>query len=143
MQPSNTLDSHRLAKWAEKEGKGNELSEMLLHAFFTENKNFGDKETLLEIVEKVGLDRTKASEVLSAEDYIEEVKGDIKQAAEIGAMGVPFFVINGKYAIPGSRSEDVFSNAIQKAAEEEGIKPSLKMIGGESGSICNSGSCDS
>jgi predicted DsbA family dithiol-disulfide isomerase len=49
---------------------------------------------------------------------LEEVKGDIKQAAEIGAMGVPFFVINRKYAISGSRSEDVFSSAILKAVEE-------------------------
>ena len=52
-------------------------------------------------------------------------------------MGVLFFVINGKYAISGSRSEDVISNAILKAAEEEGFKPPLKMIGGESGGTCN------
>lgn len=142
MQPSNTRDSHRLAKWAEKEGKSDELNEMLFHAFFTENKDFGDKETLLGIIEKIGLDRTKAIEVLESEHYIEEVKSDIKQAAEVGVRGVPFFVINGKYAISGSRSEEVFSNAILKAAEEEGIKPSLEMIGGESSGTCNENGCD-
>ena len=59
---------------------------------------------------------------MALRSVLEEVKGDIdiKQAAEIGAMGVPLFVINRKYAISGSRSEDVFSSATLKAIEEEG-----------------------
>ena len=57
---------------------------------------------------------------MALRSVLEEVKGDIKQAAEIGAMGVPLIVINRKYAISGSRSEDVFSSAILKAIEEEG-----------------------
>ena len=57
---------------------------------------------------------------MALRSVLEEVKGDIKQAAEIGEMGVPLIVINRKYAISGSRSEDVFSSATLKAIEEEG-----------------------
>ena len=78
---------------------------------------------------------------MALRSVLEEVKGDIKQAAEIGAMGVPLFVINRKYAISGSRSKDVFSSATLKAIEEEGIKPSLKIIGGDASGFCNGESC--
>src|SRR5699024_10923138 len=52
---TNTLDAHRLVQYAAKKGKGNRLTEALLHAHFTESKNISDHATLTEIGLSIGL----------------------------------------------------------------------------------------
>lgn len=44
---------------------------------------------------------------------------------------VPYFVINNKYAVPGAQPQDIFEQALNQVAEEEGItpKPKLQIFG--------------
>ena len=46
------------------------------------------------------------------------VMADIDEAQELGIRGVPFFVINRKYAISGAQETDVFLDTLQKAFAE-------------------------
>ena len=55
--------------------------------------------------------------------------------------GVPFFVLNNKYAVSGAQPKEVFKNALQKIAEEEGIKPTLKTFGSTDGGVCGPDGC--
>ncbi|WP_075619307.1 DsbA family oxidoreductase [Paenisporosarcina indica] len=117
---ANTFDAHRLAKWAEEQGKAAEISERLLKTHFIETMEIGRHEVLLGLVDEMGLDRTKAAEVLSSNAYENEVKQDIQDGLSLGVQGVPFFVINRKYAISGAQPAETFANALKKVAEEEG-----------------------
>ena len=121
IKPANTFDAHRLAKWAGAQGKPAEVSERFLKAYFIEAQEIGRHEVLLNLVEEIGLNRTQAAEVLSSDLYEAEVKQDIQEGMAIGVQGVPFFVINRKYAISGAQSSETFAQAIRKVAEEEGI----------------------
>ena len=122
MKPSNTFKAHRLAKWAGKRGKEAELTELLLHSYFIEGKEIGRNEILIDLAEQVGLDRAEAERILSSDEFSDEVRGDIKEAMQIGVRGVPFFVLNDKYSISGAQTTETFEGALRQVANEEGIK---------------------
>ncbi|HWK22556.1 MAG TPA: DsbA family oxidoreductase [Ureibacillus sp.] len=141
MKEANTTSAHRLAKWANTKGKGEQLSERILQSYFLEGGAIGKQEVLLNLVEEVGLDKEEALEVLKSEKFVDKVEQDISEAQNLGVRGVPFFVIDNKYGISGAQPKDVFDQAITKAADEAGLKPRIKMVG-ESGEICADGQCD-
>lgn len=115
---TNMFDAHRLTQFAAKYGKMNEMAERLFHAYFTESKHLGDRETLTALAEEVGLDRVEAANMLAGSDYSQEVRADEQEASALGIRGVPFFVINRKYAVSGAQPSEVFLEALQKAWDE-------------------------
>lgn len=119
MTPANTFNAHRLAKLAEQEGVGTEISERLLEAYFIDGEKIGTEDVLLKIAEKAGLASDRVKEVLESDEFAAEVQSDIAEAGQIGVRGVPFFVINRKYAISGAQPAEAFANALRKVAEEE------------------------
>ncbi|SES92641.1 protein disulfide-isomerase [Salinibacillus kushneri] len=119
MKPTNTFDAHRLAKYAKTQGKEKELIENFLHGYFTENKNVGDIDTIADIAEDSGIDRDQALEVLNDETaYAGDVREDEQMAQQMGASGVPFFVINRKYSLSGAQPLDTFKEALEKVWKE-------------------------
>lgn len=141
MKNANTNAAHRLAKWAAKKGKGPELSERILKAYFLEGAAIGRHEVLLKLAEEVGLNRQDAQAVLKSDEFAAEVEQDILEAQSLGVRGVPFFVIDNKYGISGAQPQPLFNQTIEKAANEAGLKPKLKIIG-DNGSVCSDGQCD-
>ncbi|WP_302622195.1 DsbA family oxidoreductase [Brevibacillus laterosporus] len=115
---TNTFDAHRLAKYAFKQGKMNPMTQELFQAYFTDSRHLGDHETLVELAVKVGLDRDEALKVLADDDYSVDVRSDEEEASRLGVSGVPFFVIDRKYAVSGAQSTDMFLNALQTAWKE-------------------------
>ncbi|MEI5906999.1 DsbA family oxidoreductase [Bacillus spongiae] len=144
MIPTNTFDAHRLAKYSSTKGKEAALTEELLKAHFTDSKHIGDHETLLDLAEKVGLDRGESKAVLEGNDYHESVRGDESEAHTIGVQGVPFFVINDKYAISGAQPTEVFVGALEKVKEEEKQASKLQPLTSteEKGMVCDDNGCE-
>src|SRR5690625_487736 len=142
MKVVNTFKAHRLSKLAEQEDVGDKVTEKLLHSYFVEGKAIGDNDVLLKIAENVGLNKEQAEQVLHSTDYADEVNADIEEAGQIGVQGVPFFVINRKYAISGAQPMKSFVDALEKVAEEEGIKPKLTVLNDESSGVCTDDSCN-
>lgn len=142
MMEANTLAAHRLVKWAETKNKDAELTEQLMHQYFIEAKNVGNHRVLLNIVEAVGLSSSEAQQVLESDQFMSEVQLDIAEAGQIGVQGVPFFVVNRKYAISGAQPLEAFVEALEQIAEEEGIRPKLKPMGKKKTSYCTGDSCD-
>ena len=118
MSPANTFNAHRLAKLAEQESLGGAMAEELLHTHFVAAKKIGTKEVLLEVAEKVGISKERAQDMLESDEFAEEVRADIAEARQIGVQGVPFFVINRKYAISGAQPAEAFVEALRKVVEE-------------------------
>lgn len=120
MKSTNTFDAHRLYHFAKTKGKGQEVTEKFLHGYFTEGKIMSDHNTLVELAESAGLDREEVQKVLQDESaYADEVRYDIATAQQIGARGVPLFVINQKYGISGAQPVETFAEALEKVWEEE------------------------
>ncbi|MGG4488438.1 DsbA family oxidoreductase [Metabacillus idriensis] len=144
MKPTNTFDAHRLAKFAKTQGKEGDLTENLLYAYFTDNKNLGDQDTLADLAEASGLERKEALEVLGDKTaYASEVRNDEEIAQQYGIGGVPYLVINQKYAISGAQRAETFTSALKKVWEEENPAPKLQDLTGGLGddAFCADGSC--
>ncbi|MEF3305942.1 DsbA family oxidoreductase [Paenibacillus sp. GYB003] len=142
MKPTNTFDAHRLAHWAGRHGKAEIMTERLLKAYFTDSAHIGDRETLARLAAEVGLDREEAGRMLAGEEGEADVRADEREAQTLGVRGVPFFVINRKYAISGAQSADLFLDTLIKAWDEE---HPLTFVGDSSGSAeagyCEGGAC--
>ncbi|MFD2922502.1 DsbA family oxidoreductase [Halobacillus naozhouensis] len=141
--PTNTFDAHRLAKFAESKGVGKEATEQFFQAVLTDGKDVGDHDTLIELAEHIGLDRAEVHDVLAGEQFGELVRAEEAEAREIGVQGVPFFVINRKYAISGAQPTEVFVQNLQKIMEEEQQSPSLQNLTNKiQGEACTDENCD-
>jgi predicted DsbA family dithiol-disulfide isomerase len=116
---NNTLDAHRLLHLAKTNGLQNEMKEELFRAYYTEGKNIGDAETLVQLGADVGLPPVEIRKMLKGSQYKEEVLQDQHIAAQVGARGVPFFVFNDKYAVSGAQPAEVFTQVLNKVWEEE------------------------
>jgi predicted DsbA family dithiol-disulfide isomerase len=143
MKPTNTFDAHRLAKFAQKLGKENEIVEKLLYAYFTESKNIGDIGTLADIAESVGINREEALKTLKDETaFANDVRIDERIAQQYGITGVPFFIINEKYAISGAQPLETFIRALNKVWEEENPKPIFEDLSDNTdNAFCTDESC--
>lgn len=135
---ANSFDAHRLSHLAKKYNLQNELEEKLFSAYFTEGKNTADYETLLKIAIEIGLDKDEVSEVLKGNTFSNEVHHDIEQAQQIGVRGVPFFVLNQKYAISGAQESDTFLQALHKAYDET----KLVDLTGNDSAVCGPDGCE-
>lgn len=100
---TNTFDAHRLLQYAKTENKENELKESLLSACFEKSALLADHESLLACAEQVGLNKQQANEVLSSDDYSQQVREDQTMAQEIGIESVPFFIIDEAYGMEGAQ----------------------------------------
>jgi predicted DsbA family dithiol-disulfide isomerase len=116
---TNTFDAHRLTHFAARYGLMHEMTELLFKAYFTDSKHVGDHETLTALAAEVGLDAEEAAKVLAGDEYSNEVRADQREAVRLGIRGVPFFVINSKYAISGAQPSEVFLDALRKAWDED------------------------
>jgi predicted DsbA family dithiol-disulfide isomerase len=116
---ANSFNAHRFSHFAKQYGKQNEAEEKLFAAYFTEGKNIDDAETLMAMAAELELDVTKLANVMGSGAYAKDVMADIDEAQELGIRGVPFFVLNRKYAISGAQETAVFLDTLQKAYAEE------------------------
>lgn len=128
MQPTNTFDAHRIAKLAAKENKGQEMTERLFKAYFTEGLLISDHNTLRRLANDVGVDAEKVNLILESRKLSSHVRDDEEQAAQIGVQGVPFFVLNETYAVSGAQPIEVFIEIFNKVWEEEHKNPALKSL---------------
>lgn len=139
--PTNTFTAHRLAKWARTYSKESELTTLLMHAYFTEGKDIAHELTLLEAVKSLSLNEEEALSVMRDEErFKEDVLEEINEAQELGVGGVPFFVLNRKYAISGAQDEALFIQALTQVLNEE--KDPLTQFGDQKAPSCDDESCD-
>ncbi|WML48272.1 DsbA family oxidoreductase [Neobacillus sp. PS3-34] len=144
MKPTNTFDAHRLAKFAKTKGKEKVITEKLLYGYFTESKHLGNQETLADIAVEAGIDRQEALSVINDKTaFANEVRTDEAIAQQYGISGVPYFVINQKYAISGAQPTDTFINALQTVWQEESALPNLMDLSTNSveDASCTDGNC--
>ncbi|GEK33157.1 DsbA family oxidoreductase [Kurthia sibirica] len=142
MASANTFKAHRLAKYAATIGKEQQVTERLLKGYFEEGQKIGQDAVLIALAAEVGISEDEVKNVLADDTFATDVLADIAQARELGVQGVPFFVIDNKYAISGAQPAQVFEETVTKAAEEAGIHPALKMMGNGNAGVCTDDSCE-
>ncbi|MEU6520268.1 DsbA family oxidoreductase [Streptomyces sp. NPDC046978] len=112
----NTFDIHRLIHFAKAHGRQTELMDLAFQANFAEERSVYDRETQISLAVEAGLDEAEARKVLDDPDaFAAEVRADERLAADLGATGVPFFVLNRRYGVSGVQSAEAFTRALDQA----------------------------
>ena len=114
----NTFRAHRLLSWAEGSGRQHDLAEVLFRSYFREGRNVGDPQVLADAAAEAGLDSAAAAAMLAGHDEEDKVRQELSLASAAGVTGVPFFVLAGRFAIPGAQSQEVMRQLIQRAREK-------------------------
>jgi predicted DsbA family dithiol-disulfide isomerase len=117
----NTFDAHRLLHWAEEECGSqaqHTLKRSLLEAYFTLGENPSNHAVLLDVVERAGLDRTRASHVISSDEFQNDVRQSQQRYLSQGIQSVPAVIINQRYLVQGGQPVEIFEGALRQAAAE-------------------------
>jgi len=114
-RPGNTFDAHRLLHLAAERGLQDALKERLFRATFTEGEPISDQPTLARLAEEIGLDAGEVATVLAGDVYGAEVRADEALAARLDVTGVPFFVVDRRYALPGAQAPALLRRVLEQA----------------------------
>lgn len=141
--PANTYNAHRLTHLAAKHGLQDAAEERLFQAYFMEGKNIQDGETLVQLGKDIGLAEDVIRSMLDSDAFQTDVRRDIAEAQQIGVRGVPFFVIDRKYAVSGAQPSELFLQALQTARTEwEKAHPPVAVMEAGGPSCDINGNCD-
>lgn len=139
----NSFNAHKLIQYAKTVNKGDEAEERLFLAFFTEGKNIADIEELKSLGKEIGLDSAGIDKVFSDDKYAYLVKQDIQEARNLGVSGVPFFVLDRKYAVSGAQPPASFTKALERAFSEwKKVNADVKLDISEGQSCSVDGVCE-
>jgi predicted DsbA family dithiol-disulfide isomerase len=106
----NTADAHRLILWAEEIGKGDELLEVIYSAYFEKKQAIFSHGDLVALAVSVGIEEAGARELLLSDRFADQVNEDQDLARQLGANGVPFYVIDMKFGISGAQPQEHFDS---------------------------------
>lgn len=115
----NTFKAHQLLHWAGGQGRQTELKLAFFKAYFTDQANVSEDEVLLAAVESVGLDRAEAAAVLADGRYAGTVRAEEEYWRDENIAGVPAFIINGKFMVPGAQDAATFVRVLERVMERE------------------------
>ncbi len=127
---ANSFDAHRFSHLAKANGVQDAAEEALFKAYFTDGKDISNHETLIALGQQIGLDPAVVKQTLESDQYSDEVRQDIYEAQQIGARGVPFFVLGDKYAVSGAQATETFLGALNQTWNE--VMPAATI----NGSVC-------
>jgi predicted DsbA family dithiol-disulfide isomerase len=136
---ANSFDAHRLIQLAKTKGLGDQAEERLFRAYFMEGAHIGDHAVLRRLGEEIGLDGAEVERMLMDGSFAEQVRQDERTAQQLGIRGVPFFVLDSKYAVSGAQSAEHFLGALQQAWSE---RPAPVVLAGDGPSCTPGEDCD-
>jgi len=137
----NTKKAHRLIHFAQQYEKGTPVKKALLKAHFTDGLDVNNNDVLTEIATQNNLPTEAVKNLLTSDELAYDVAQDIQEGVSLGLRGVPFFVFDRKYAIPGAQPLEVFRNTINECLASESVPLERR---GEEGPSCDpeTGKCE-
>lgn len=114
----NTLDAHRLIRWAGASGAAvqGRLAGLLFSLYFEKGQNIGDRAVLVEASREAGMDAAVVEALLPTDAGLEEVRKEIATATQMGVTGVPCFLLERRYAVMGAQEADALADAIRQVS---------------------------
>jgi len=111
----NTMDAHRLIRWASATGAQDAVVDKLFSLYFEQGRDIGDRQLLIETARDAGMDSEAVEKLLTDGADESDVRQEIAQAQSLGVTGVPFFIFASRFGVPGAQSAEVLSSAIERA----------------------------
>ncbi|MCX2573735.1 DsbA family oxidoreductase [Pedobacter sandarakinus] len=143
--PANTFDAHRVIHLAGKHHCQDLAKEKLLEAHFLKGEDISKREVLQEVALAVGLEAEEVNSVLEGDEFAEAVRYDIYESQNLGIRGVPYFVMDRKYAVSGAQPVQAFIDALTQSFNEwKSTQPKtvLTSLSKSNDASCNDDGCE-
>ncbi|NMG11389.1 DsbA family oxidoreductase [Brasilonema sp. UFV-L1] len=111
----NSILSHQLITLAPDDIK-NDVVQAVYKAYFENGLNLGDLDVIVAIGTEVGMNSTELRLQLNSNTALNAVLSESTFARLNGITSVPYYIINNKVRIDGSHSQQVFLQALNRAA---------------------------
>jgi predicted DsbA family dithiol-disulfide isomerase len=115
----NSLNSHRLIRYAGSSGREAEVVEALYKAYFVQGMDIGDVQVLADIGASAGLERSSLAAYLASDTDALGVLNDNARAHRLGVNGVPCLILDGSYALAGAQEPDILLRLIDIVRESQ------------------------
>ena len=110
----NTLDAHRLIRWAAPDELQTRTAMALFRRYFEDGEDVSDAGVLRAAAEEVGLDGAAIARLLAGDADRDAVQGEARAAAEMGIEGVPTFIVAGRYAVSGAQPPEIWTRLMDE-----------------------------
>lgn len=114
----NSLNAHRLVRWAQGQDKGVDTKEALFSAYFEHGRNIGEADVLTEIAGDIGLDTSIISDLLASDADIEATQQEESVFRQMGVSGVPTYIADRRLAVQGAESAEKLAKFLRAAAAD-------------------------
>ena len=120
----NTFNSHRLIHYASDSAQRQDaVVEALFVRYFMDGEDIGDLDVLSACAAQAGLDEAETRRYLEGDEHAHTVRSQDVMARQLGIQGVPFFIIERRYAVSGAQSPEVFGQVFAALAGESADAP--------------------
>ncbi len=113
----NTVDAHRLIRWARTTGNQSAVVNQLFRRYFQEGEDISDREVLVKVAETAGMEAPVVEALLASDADRDEVLAEDAKAREMGVGGVPTFLLAGKYVLQGAQETEVWLRVLDELRE--------------------------
>lgn len=115
----NTIDAHRLVRFAAHQGKAEGTVEALFQSYFVEGLNIGEADVLVAIADNLSMDSEALDALLKGDEGIDDIYEANADAHRLGINGVPTYVFNENMIISGAQDQNVLSRMLDAAIAGE------------------------
>ena len=116
----NTLNAHRVVRWAGEHGLQQEMVEALFVAYWRDGLDVGDIATLVSVANSCGMDGKQVKRDLHSDRDRLEVFAEVQQAQSMGVQGVPTFIVAQRFGVSGAQSPALLADGIRRALDKQG-----------------------
>ena len=113
----NSRQALELTELGRERGLHDEVHTRLMRAYWTEARNIGHTDTLLDLSAEAGLDRDEAAAALADRRYAQRVDASTAQAQQAGINAIPAFVLDGRLLLLGAQPHEIFERALERVGE--------------------------
>jgi predicted DsbA family dithiol-disulfide isomerase len=109
----NTFAAHRLIWFAARQDCQDAVVDSLFRGYFEEGADIGSPSVLAQLAERAGL---------KGDDGSAEVKAEEAAGHRLGIRGVPYFMLNGAYALSGAQPPERFVAVLKQIEADQAIR---------------------
>jgi predicted DsbA family dithiol-disulfide isomerase len=115
VRSGNTFDAHRLTEAVRGTEEEHPLAQRLFAAHFSEGRQLSDHAVLRDAARAAGVPDHITEKVLGGTAYTAEVRADEAAAEERDVTGVPYFLIDDAWPIPGAQDVETLGIVLRRA----------------------------
>jgi predicted DsbA family dithiol-disulfide isomerase len=127
MLMSNSREALEAGEFAREHGRHGAYHEAIFQAYFTECKDIGRREVILDAARSVALDAEQLNAALEAMIYHSRLKETTRMAGKNQIRAAPTFLIEGYGSITGAQPIETFRTALREVQKKEGKQENVQV----------------